>query len=75
MGADYYKLLGVDRNANDDDIKRAYKKMVRQLWHSRIFEKLIPYKRRPSNGILTETQVQRLRLGNSKKCVVFKSPR
>jgi preprotein translocase subunit Sec63 len=29
MGTDYYNLLGVDKNANDDDIKKAYKKMVR----------------------------------------------
>ena len=28
MGADYYKLLGIDKNASDDDIKKAYKKMV-----------------------------------------------
>jgi hypothetical protein len=28
MGADYYKTLGIDKNASDDDIKRAYKKMV-----------------------------------------------
>ena len=25
---DYYKILGVNRNANDDEIKKAYKKRV-----------------------------------------------
>jgi DnaJ-class molecular chaperone len=29
MGKDYYKLLGVERDASDEDIKKAYKKMVR----------------------------------------------
>ncbi|KAI6024839.1 DnaJ domain-containing protein [Pisolithus microcarpus] len=33
MGADYYKLLGVPRSASEDDIKKAYKKMVRFASH------------------------------------------
>ncbi|XP_036355094.1 dnaJ homolog subfamily B member 4-like [Octopus sinensis] len=28
MGADYYKILGVSRDANDDQLKKAYKKMA-----------------------------------------------
>lgn len=28
MGADYYKTLGVPRGATEDEIKKAYKKMV-----------------------------------------------
>src|SRR4051812_22828455 len=27
---DYYKILGVERNANDDDIKKAYRKLARK---------------------------------------------
>ncbi len=30
MGKDYYKLLGVAKGASDEEIKKAYKKMVRQ---------------------------------------------
>ena len=28
MGTDYYKLLEVGKNASDDEIKKAYKKMA-----------------------------------------------
>ncbi|CAL9094211.1 unnamed protein product [Musa acuminata var. zebrina] len=32
MGLDYYKTLGVDRNASDDDLKKAYRKLAMR-WH------------------------------------------
>ncbi|CAI0385326.1 unnamed protein product, partial [Linum tenue] len=32
MGVDYYKILQVDRNASDDDLKKAYRKLAMK-WH------------------------------------------
>lgn len=40
MGKDYYKILGVPRTAKDDEIKKAYRKLVSKemtsqfiVWH------------------------------------------
>ena len=32
MGVDYYKILGVDKGAKDDDLKKAYRKLAMK-WH------------------------------------------
>jgi len=32
MVVDYYKVLGVDKNATDDDLKKAYRKLAMK-WH------------------------------------------
>jgi preprotein translocase subunit Sec63 len=32
MGLDYYKVLQVDRHASDEDLKKAYRKLVMK-WH------------------------------------------
>ena len=32
MSVDYYKILQVDRNAKDDDLKKAYRKLAMK-WH------------------------------------------
>ena len=32
MGLDYYEILQVERNATDDDLKKAYRKLAMK-WH------------------------------------------
>ena len=32
MGADYYKVLGVERGADETDLKKAYRKLAMK-WH------------------------------------------
>lgn len=32
MGVDYYKILGVDKSAKEDDLKKAYRKLAMK-WH------------------------------------------
>jgi len=32
MGVDYYKILQVDKNAKDEDLKKAYRKLAMK-WH------------------------------------------
>jgi DnaJ family protein B protein 4 len=32
MGVDYYKILQVDRNATEDELKKAYRKLAMK-WH------------------------------------------
>lgn len=70
MGVDYYKLLGVDKNASEDDIKKAYKKMVRaSVLNGLVVLILTFWGYRRSNGTPIGTKIRKKLPKNSKKCV------
>ena len=57
MGKDYYKILGVERGANDDEIKKAYKKRAlathpgRNQWTSQIHRRTVKTTLEPSGTV------------------------
>jgi DnaJ family protein B protein 4 len=50
MGKDYYKILGVEKNATEEQIKKAYKKLALK-WHP---------DRNPDNKKLSEEKFKEL---------------
>ncbi len=35
---DYYKVLGVDKTATEEDIKKAFRKLLRYFWRGKVLE-------------------------------------